>query len=52
MANQEKPAAIGVRAPRDLLDWLKREAAANRRSMSAQVVYLLEQKRREAVAHA
>lgn len=48
MAAEDHKAPIGIRAPRDLADWIKRQAEENHRSVSAQVVHLLEQKRREA----
>lgn len=37
--------AIGFRAPPDLASWLKQEAAANRRSLSNQAVWALDQYR-------
>lgn len=36
-----------VRLPRELADWLKAQAKANRRSMNGQLVEILEEKKRQ-----
>lgn len=48
----QKPVPVGLRVPPQVATWLKREAAVNRRSVSAQAVFLLEQKMREPVTDA
>jgi hypothetical protein len=44
---EEKQPVIGLRPPADLMEWLKREAADNARSMNSQVVWALQQFRRQ-----
>lgn len=49
MQEAEKSAdktAINFRAPNDLAEWLKKEAAENQRSVSNQTVWSLQQFRR------
>lgn len=48
MNAERKTIPIGLRVPREMADWLKREADENRRSVSSQVTYLLDQKMKEA----
>lgn len=40
-----KAVPVGMRMPTELADWLKRQAEANRRSISGQAVWVLEQYR-------
>jgi hypothetical protein len=39
----EQLSQVKVRLPRELTDWVKLQAAANRRSLSAEIVFRLEQ---------
>jgi hypothetical protein len=38
---------IGLRPPPDLFEWLKREAEDNARSLNGQVIWLLQQQRKQ-----
>ena len=45
-----KTVPIGVRVPADLATWLKTQAAANKRSVSNQAVWAMDQYRTQAEA--
>jgi hypothetical protein len=49
MQAEKNTVALAVRVPRETAEWLKREAEENHRSVSGQVAYLVEQKRKEAL---
>jgi len=44
---EDKQPTIGLRPPSDLMDWLKKEAADNARSLNGQVVWALQQFRQQ-----
>lgn len=46
MATDKQP-AIGLRPPPDLRDWLEHEAMANQRSLNGQVIWALQQYRKQ-----
>lgn len=47
MVTEAKPVPIGTRVPPDLAEWLKTQAERNQRSVSNQVVWLLQQCRKQ-----
>lgn len=47
MADDRQVTTIGLRPPPDLMDWLRKESEANARSLNGQVVWMLQQFRRQ-----
>ena len=45
MIVEEKTVAVGMRVPSDLAAWLKKQASEDRRSVSSQAVWALNQYR-------
>jgi hypothetical protein len=46
MANRNQ-VALGLRVPKDIAEWLKEQAHENRRSVSNQAAWVIEQFRRQ-----